>query len=92
MEIAWTSAKAGTWEYGAKLNSEIALREGTENIFGDPTGNVYPILTSVNQYKNTTTQVRLTGIVGQPNLRWGWTLLPTVAIARSNRSIKVPVV
>lgn len=82
MEIAWTTEMTGTWEYGAKLNSEIALREGTENIFGDPTGNIYPILTSVKQYKNTTTKVRLTGIVGQPNLRWGWTLLPTVGYSQ----------
>ena len=58
----------------------LQQRTGVENIFGEPSGTIYPQISSVDQFKNTTLKAGLKGRIGQRlngNRRWGWTLLPT---------------
>lgn len=80
-EIVWTYPTINKWKYGIKLNADFSLRNGTENIFGDPTGNVYPIFSSVDQYKNMNTQAVLTGLIENVALKkhyYSWSLMPYI--------------
>jgi len=90
LETAWTR-HIREWKYGVRLLAAMQSRTGVENIFGDPTGNIYPKLSSVDQFKNTTLKVALKGMVGQnleSNRRWGWMLLPTVGYAQTRPEYK----
>ena len=80
LETAWTRRNR-EWEYGVHLLAALQQRTGVENIFGEPSGSIYPQISSVDQFKNTTLKAGLKGMVGQnltANRHWGWTLLPTV--------------
>ena len=62
------------------LLAALHPRTGVENIFGEPSGSIYPQISSVDQFKNTTLKAGLKGRIGQrlnENRRWAWTLLPT---------------
>lgn len=90
LETAWTQRNR-EWEYGAALLAAMQRRTGVENIFGDPTANVYPLISSVDQFKNTSLKVSLKGVAGQSlygNRRWGWLLLPTAGYALTKPEYK----
>lgn len=79
LETAWTRCNR-EWGYGVHLLAALQQRTGVENIFGEPSGAIYPQISSVDQFKNTTLKAGLKGKIGQRlngNRRWGWTLLPT---------------
>ena len=46
LETAWTHRNR-EWKYGVNLLAALQQRTGVENIFGDPTANVYPKISSV---------------------------------------------
>ena len=69
----------------------LQQRTGVENIFGEPSGNIYPKLSSIDQFKNTTLKAGLKGRIGQTldtNRRWGWTLLPSVGYGQTKPEYK----
>ncbi|MBS6240434.1 MAG: hypothetical protein KH897_19190 [Bacteroides sp.] len=90
LEGAWTRRNR-EWEYGVRLLALLQQRTGVENIFGDPTGNVYPKISSVDQFKNSTFQATLKGMIGQllnEKRHWGWTLLPIVSYGQTKTEYK----
>ena len=90
LETAWTRRNR-EWKYGVNLSAALQQRTGVENIFGDPTANVYPKISSVDQFKNATQKIALKGMVGQSlygSRRWGWTLLPSVGYGQTKPEYK----
>lgn len=90
LETAWTHQNR-VWKYGVNLLAALQQRTGVENIFGDPTANVYPKISSVDQFKNATQKIALKGMVGQSlygSRRWGWTLLPSVGYGQTKPEYK----
>ncbi len=90
LETAWTR-QIREWEYGVHLLAALQQRTGVENIFGEPSGNIYPKLSSIDQFKNTTLKAGLKGRIGQTldtNRRWGWTLLPSVGYGQTKPEYK----
>jgi hypothetical protein len=90
LETAWMHRTGNSMEYGIKLNAASKQREGTENIFGDPTGNVYPVIASISSYTNVTRQVSLTGVIAAlplPN-KWGASLLPHLTYRQTQPEYK----
>ena len=90
LETAWTHRKR-EWEYGVYMLATMQQRTGVENIFGDPTANVYPKISSVDQFENATLKASLKGMVGQGlygTRRRGWALLPTAAYAQTKPQYK----
>lgn len=81
VDLAWTK-QTRAWYRGLKIQGVKKTRNGTENIFGDASGNVYPQISSVQQYRSTAAQLTLSGMVGQPiglsQRTHGWVLLPQV--------------
>lgn len=85
LEAAW-NRRAAAWKYGVMLDVAMQRRSGTENIFGDPTGNVYPQISSVDPFKQTSFRAALRGMAGQPVSavrRWGWSVKPFVAYGQT---------
>ena len=52
-------------DFAATLEVAYGKRTGTENIFGDPAGNIYPQIGALDLYRHTLTEARL-------NLLWQW--------------------
>jgi len=48
-EAGWRTRRADTYFSGA-LTAELWQRRGTENIFGDPTTSIYPLIASLDMY------------------------------------------
>jgi len=90
LEMIWNRIRS-VWKYGVSCTVWIQQRTGTENIFGDPTGNVYPQISSVDQFKQTLFHAVLNGIVGQPVTgarRWGWSVRPFVSYLQTEPEYK----
>ncbi len=51
-QLSYSSEKSDRFEYGIILNAAYTDRKGIDNIFGDPTSNSYPLLTSQSMYAN----------------------------------------
>ena len=81
LELAWLRSKKA-FIYGAKLVAFGKFRTGTENIFGDPTGNVYPIISSLKQYSNNLLEATLSGILADDTekCKMTWSVLPFAGI------------
>lgn len=60
-EIAWTRDK-----YGIRFEGSFASRKGDDNIFGEPTGNLYPQIGTRHQYKGHEKSAFLSGYYRQP--------------------------
>ena len=59
--------------YGVMVTGCHTSRKGNDNIFGEPTGNVYPQIGTVEQYKGTTTAVKAEGFYTILNTcHWIW--------------------
>jgi hypothetical protein len=82
LETAWTQ-ETMRWQRAVGLTAAYGKRTGIENIFGDPAAGVYPQLSSISQYTNTTLTALLTARIGQPteaigNRLFGWNVEPAV--------------
>lgn len=71
-------------DYAATLSLSYHERTGTENIFGDPAGNIYPQIGSMDMYRRTDTRLQL-------HMLWQWhpspgTLLAVTPVATYHRS------
>ncbi len=51
-EIAWRSGKDKLARWGMKLEAALTRRTGTENLFGDASGNIYPQIAEDKMYTN----------------------------------------
>lgn len=90
LETAWIQRKRER-EYGVRLLTAWQRRTGIENIFGDPTANVYPKISSTAAFRNTTHSTALQGMMGQRlygKRRWGWTLLPGLNYGQTRSAYK----
>lgn len=68
-----------TEKYGISASGSYRKRTGTENIFGDPGGNMYPQISSNEQYHNKVTHLELSGFVGNgSSARTLWWVEPGV--------------
>ncbi|WP_321331235.1 DUF6850 family outer membrane beta-barrel protein [uncultured Bacteroides sp.] len=91
LELAWLRSK-NKFIYGTKLVALGKFRTGTENIFGDPTGNVYPIISSLKQYTNDLMEATLSGIMASnaERSKLGWSVLPFVGVCWEKSEYKKP--
>lgn len=90
LEAAWTHKRI-EWEYGIGVSASLQQRTGIENIFGDPTGNVYPLLSSINQFKNNTVNATIKGTISQMldgKRQWSWTINPFVSYWQTHPEYK----
>lgn len=78
-EAVWLKQTAAR-EYGIKFNAEWESRDGTENLFGDPTGNVYPKIGSSKMYTNQNLTARLSAVAAQNTGKTGlgWMAVPYI--------------
>ena len=71
-------------KYGVKLDAEAELRNGIENIFGDPSGNSYPQISSVSQYKFKCLDASCVGMIGSSRqVSVQWNVLPSIRYSAS---------
>lgn len=60
-EIAWRSSKDRFSRWGMKLEAAFTKRTGTENLFGDASGNIYPQIAEDEMYMNRISRGVLSG-------------------------------
>lgn len=66
--------------YGVTAEGNYRKRTGTENVFGDPLGNSYPLIGGAEQYHNRIITATLSGFVGSRNdARVVWWVQPTAS-------------
>lgn len=90
LEVAW-NRRRDAWKYGVAGTALVQQRTGTENIFGDPTGNVYLQVSSVDLFRSSLFHIVLNGMVGQPvtwTRRWGWTVEPFFSYSQTRPEYK----
>lgn len=75
-ELTWLRpGVSGKWNL--TLAAEVSKREGTENLFGDPSGNAYPQIGKAKQYRNKKIAVEIYGgYESRRKERFHWGLLP----------------
>lgn len=71
-------------KYGVKLDAEAELRNGIENIFGDPSGNSYPQISSVSQFRFKHFYSSCIGVIGSNRASVQWSLLPSLGVSTSH--------
>lgn len=90
-EVAWRSNKEKQSRWGMKLEAAYTKRAGTENIFGDASGNIYPQIAEDEMYTNRITcgvlsafyeYISKTGV--------SFSLLPTVGYTGMNTRYVYP--
>lgn len=91
LELAWMKQEGGLL-YGTRLVGHGKVRTGTENIFGDPTGSSYPLISSLEQYEHTSAGVVLSGLLATDPLtrRFSWSVEPQVAYQWNKEEYKNP--
>lgn len=58
----WTGAVGYAWESkGIRLQGSYADRQGQDNLFGDASGNIYPLIGATKQYDGNEYQATLSG-------------------------------
>ena len=68
--------------YGIRAQGSHASRKGKDNLFGDPTGSVYPQIGSQEQYDGSESLVRIDGFWQSRAQRiWPWSIEPMVCYA-----------
>lgn len=73
-ELAWTRNS-----YGIKFHGGFAYRKGDDNIFGEPTGNLYPQLGTRHQYHGHEAKALLSGYwLLNSGHHWSWSVTPRV--------------
>ena len=77
LDASWLE-KSSELEYGVMLHAEYLKREGTEHILGDPTGNIYPVISEATQFHSPILKTSISGTIGKhiPKNRWGWNIDP----------------
>lgn len=71
-EVAWTTRKP-EYQLGIKGTGENRKRKGTENLFGDPAGNIYPQIGQAELYENKVMQGNASVLyerTSRPHFRW----------------------
>lgn len=90
-ELAWlTSYKK--FLLGARLEALGRLNSGKENIFGDPSGGSYPIISRLKQYTDKQMDLTLTGILSSNSDKRNrtWSILPFVGFSWEKTAYKIP--
>ena len=64
-EIAWIKGKRDVDSYGLKLDLAYSKRRGSDNMFGDASGNVYPQIGSILMFKNHKATGKVSGFYEQ---------------------------
>ncbi|MDR1518001.1 MAG: hypothetical protein LBS52_07920 [Dysgonamonadaceae bacterium] len=89
METSWIQY-SDRWKYAVGFEGIYLNRSGKENIFGDPTGNVYPLMSSVNQLSHQQLNLALKAGFGKSSSRKeiAWTVSPVVAYRQVSTEYK----
>ncbi|GAE19186.1 DUF6850 family outer membrane beta-barrel protein [Bacteroides pyogenes] len=74
-EAAYTNGQKGV-----KASVVAKKRSGTENLFGSPTGAIYPFLNSVRSYAHSRSEFKLAGMYGQTSPTLSWNLISEIAL------------
>lgn len=61
-EIAWRSSCKEIHKWGAKAALLYTKRVGSENIFGEPSGNIFPLISSEEKYMNRIAAGAISGV------------------------------
>ena len=81
LETSWV--KQTKWlDFGLKLLGTYNRRLGKENIFGEPTANIYPQITSIDGLHYTDYHFLFSGALQQNiknGISWGWIFVPRIA-------------
>lgn len=90
-EAAWRSSKGKRYRWGVKLQASLTERTGTENIFGDASGNIYPQIAADKMYTNRITDGTLSAFYEYaPGAGFRCSLLPSVGYMGVNTRYVYP--
>ena len=65
--------------WGMKTNVSNNHRKGTENLFGDPANDIYPLIASAQQYSSKQAEYTLSGFYESgASANFGWAVCPNV--------------
>ncbi|MDD4819768.1 MAG: hypothetical protein PHD21_02915 [Flavobacteriales bacterium] len=79
------------WHYGVGISATHTTSYGQENIVGDPSSSVYPILGSLDMYQSNVSVATANGFVSYlPNERHILTLAPQIGIEHSAEKYTYP--
>ncbi len=62
-QLSYTSEKSDKFEYGITLDAAYIDRKGIDNIFGNPTSNSYPLITSKSTYINQISNIDIKSVL-----------------------------
>lgn len=82
-EISWLkNVRSGKWVIA--LTGKMKKREGTENLFGNASGNAYPQIGRAKQYHNSMIEVETNGGYERKRIKgFNWGILPVVGYRQS---------
>lgn len=86
-ETAYQTTYDGGKKAGIRLTADYTSRKGTENLFGDATGNSYPVIGKTPGFKLQQAKVLLSAFMERPtdaSHTWGWSLQPETGFYNIN--------
>lgn len=75
-----------TYGKGIKLHYTYSHRKGRENLYGAPSGNIFPLVTQVNGYTDQLQTLSLTAVYGSSYRRYAWNVQPRLTFLDHQQS------
>lgn len=90
LSLAWQDGEANS-NWGMKLVGGITIKNGTENLFGDPAGNIYSEIASADMYDQLISRLGLQGFYEwQGRAEDIWHLQPRLSFATNSEKYLQP--
>lgn len=90
VETGWLSASTHGHSWGVKAAATHAIRRGTENLFGDPSGNQYPWISKAEQFKRVITTASVSGFYEHTAKAWRWSAVPSLCYTKHQETYHSP--